>query len=88
MTVEIVCAIALTAYAITLMICICACLANYRAGVRDGIGYLRDPQDQRYANAGDLIESEGLAAWLKQERCDHVFSCTKGLPHHPSKDSD
>lgn len=97
MTVELVFACGITVYAITLMICICACLANYRAGVRDGIGYLRDPQDHRYKDAGDLIDAEGLANWLRIERlsvrptierCDKNASCRKGLPHHPSKDSD
>ncbi len=94
MTVELVLAFGITVYAIKLLICICACIANYRAGVRDGIAYLRDPSDQRYHNAGDLIESEGLASWLKQERlsrnpnqCDRSCGHTKNISHRPAKDA-
>lgn len=94
MTVELVYAFGITVYAITLLICVCACLANYRAGVRDGIAYLRDPADHRYQDAGDLIESEGLASWLRQERlsrkterCDHSCGHTKNIGHRPAKDA-
>jgi hypothetical protein len=82
MTVELVFAIGITVYACTLLICVCACLANYRAGVRDGIGYLRDPQDLRYKDAGDLIDAEGLAAWLKQERLCHKRTGAPDICEH------
>ena len=97
MTVSQIALIAVFAYVLTLLIAVSACLSNYCAGVRDAIGYLKDPSDIRYGDAGDLIESEGLDHWLKQERlsrslsetrCEHVCrrDRTRTPEHHPSKD--
>lgn len=70
----------------TMLIAIIGCNAAYRNGVRDGVGFLRDPQNPTCLEAGRLLEREGLMDWLKHERANRSVVVTAPFPDYVAYD--